>query len=131
MTWGQFVSVGRGLGVLSLVPACTAEPKQGPLSQGPWQHYCTLETLHDKELQDQHDGDITESSPMCSGSIWNPSMTASRLALLQGHIFFFTIKNFRRNDPGVTHKLNDQEKDETSGPLASVTHALPRSARAL
>lgn len=59
-------------------------------------------------------------------------MTASRLALLQGHIFFFfTIKNFRRSDPGVTHKLSDQEKDETSGPLASVTHALPRSARAL
>lgn len=90
-----------------------------------------LERLHDKEVQVQHDSDITEPSPICPGDSWNPSMTVSRLALLQGHTFFFSIKNFRRNDPGVTHKLNDQEKDEMSGPLAPVTHALPRSARAL
>lgn len=41
-----------------------------------------LESLHDKELQVQHDGDITEPSPMCAGNIWNPSMTVSCLALL-------------------------------------------------
>lgn len=48
-----------------------------------------LERLHDKEVQVQHDGDITEPSPICPGNIWNPSMTKSWLALLQGHTFFF------------------------------------------